>query len=363
MPTKKSLPPILGKWAPALCRRGAVASLIAIFCIASPVFAQDAVSPRKAPESSDVSGATPAASPAKKTTTRSTTSSAITEQNIVVRGEEVPSSYGAPPALSRSRFSNLVNAYVLPPYAVYAAAIYEGDAQRFDHPDHSYTAEVEMGLPARFGIAMENEVETYRGRTQERSFSLEARYALADWDKIPLNPTFFVEYKIGIGHILHDEGPPAPPAKGEQLEFLHENNPLPDAIEGRLLLSEEFFGKLEWAFNAFMEQENGGDRGREIGFAQSAMVPVILPRERLKIGAEMQLTTFSDKGIRGDPSYRFILGPTIAWKPSKNTRFDVSPLFGATYDAPKASVFAVFSYVFGGSEGTEAEAPASTRNR
>jgi len=334
--------------------------LAGTFCVAYPTFAQDAVSPRKAAEAADSTATT---TPAKKTSTRSTTKSAVTESTIVVRGEEVTSAYGAPPALSRSRFSNLVNAYVLPPFGVYAAAIFEGDAQRFDRPDYSYTAEVEMGLPNRFGIAIENEVETYRGTTQERSFSFEARYALADWDKFPLNPTLFLEYKIGIGHILHDEGPPAPPAKGEQLEFLHENNPLPDAIEGRLLLSEVFFEKIEWAFNAFLEQENGGDRGRELGFAQSAMVPVILPRERLKVGAEMQLTTFSDKGIRGDPSYRFIIGPTIAWKPSKNTRFDVSPLFGATYDAPKASVFAVFSYVFGGSEGTEAEAPASTRNR
>ena len=280
----------------------------------------------------------------------------------MVRGEEVPSAYGAPPAQSRSRFSNLVNAYVLPPFAVYAAAIYEGDALRFNRPDHSYTAEVELGLPYRFGVAFENQIETFRGTTQERSFSLEARYALADWDKIPLNPTLFFEYKFGIGDILHDEGPPEKMGPGEAQDFLNEHNPLPDAIEVRLLLAEQF-GKVEWALNGFFEQETSGDRGREYGFAQSAMVPLILPQERLKAGVEMQLTTFTDKGIRDDPSYRFIIGPTIAWKPSKNTRFDVSPLFGTTDDSPRASVFAVFSYVFGGSEGTEAEAPASTRNR
>ncbi len=281
---------------------------------------------------------------------------------MVVRGEEVPSAYGAPPALSRSRFSNLVNAYVLPPGAVYAALIYQGDAQRFNRPDHSFTEEVELGLPYRFGVAIENQIETFRGTTQERSFSIEGRYALADWDKIPLNPTFFVEYKFGIGDILHDEGPPAPAGPGEAQDFLNEHNPLPDAIEVRVLLAETF-GEVEWALNGFFEQETSGDRGREYGFAQSAMVPVILPQERLKVGVEMQFTTFTDKGIRNDPSYRFIVGPSIAWKPSKNTRFDVSPLFGATDDSPRASVFAVFSYVFGGSEGTEAEAPTSTRNR
>ena len=47
---------------------------------------------------------------------------ATTQQSVVVTAqeapsayEEVPSAYGAPPEFSRSRFSNAVNAYVLPP--------------------------------------------------------------------------------------------------------------------------------------------------------------------------------------------------------------------------------------------------------
>jgi len=283
---------------------------------------------------------------------------------LVVTGEEVPSAYGAPPGLSRSRFSNLTNAYVLPPGAVFAGLIYQGDALRFNRPDHSFTQEVEIGLPYRFGVAVENTVEAFRGHTQERTFSIEGRYALADWNKIPLNPTIFVEYKFGIGDILHDEGPPEPLPKGEAEEFLAEHEPLPDAFEVRLLLAQDFGEHVEWALNGFFEQEVGGDRGREYGFAQSAMVPIILPHERLKVGVEMQLTTFTDKGIRDDPSYRFIIGPSIAWKPTKNTRLDISPLFGATDDAPRASVFVVFSMLFGpGGEAHEAEAPASTRNR
>jgi hypothetical protein len=283
---------------------------------------------------------------------------------LVVTGEEVPSAYGAPPGLSRSRFSNLVNAYVLPPWSVFAGFIYEGDALRFNRPDHNFTQEVEVGLPNRFGVAIENAVETFRGTMQEQSFSIEGRYAFADWDKIPLNPTIFAEYKFGIGDILHDEGPPEPLPKGEAEEFLAEHEPLPDAFEVRLLLAQDFGEHVEWALNGFFEQEVGGDRGREYGFAQSVMVPIILPHERLKVGVEMQLTTFTDKGIRDDPSYRLVIGPTIAWKPSKNTRLDISPLFGATDDAPRASVFVVFSMLFGaGGEAHEAEAPASTRNR
>jgi hypothetical protein len=95
--------------------------------------------------------------------------------------------------------------------------------------------------------------------------------------------------------------------------------------------------------------------------------------ERLKIGFEMQLTLFNDKGIREEPdatnigeSARFVIGPTIAWKPTRNTRIDISPLFGMTHDAPRASVFAVFSMLFGppgAHEAEQGEAPASMRNR
>lgn len=287
-------------------------------------------------------------------------------ERLVVTGEEVPSAYGAPPSFSRNRFSNLTNSYVLPPGAVYVGLIYQGNSQSFNRPDHFLTQEIELGLPNRFGVAIENGIQNFRGRTQERTFSIEGRYALADWNKIPLNPTFFVEYKFGIGNILHDEGPPEPLPKGEAEEFLREHKPLPDAYEVRLLLAQDFDNHVEWAANFFFEQEIGGDRGREAGFAQSVMIPVLLPHERLKVGAEMQFTAFTDVGIREErqtPSYRMVIGPTIAWKPSKNTRLDISPLFGVTHDAPRASVYVVFSMLFGGSEPTQAEAPASTRNR
>jgi hypothetical protein len=288
-----------------------------------------------------------------------------TTQAINVRGEEVPSSYGATPDFSRSRFSNLTNAYVLPPGAVFAGLIYQGDSLKFNRPDHLLTQEVEIGLPNRFGIAFENSVENHRGTTQERTFSIEGRFALANWNKIPLNPTIFVEYKFGVGDILHDEGPPEEVPKGEGRAFLEEHMPLPDSVEVRLLLAQDFSNKVEWAANFFYEQETGGDRGREVGFSQSIMFPVLLSNERLKVGAEMQYISFTDAGLReeGTKSARVVIGPTVAWKPSRNTRIDVSPLFGVTDDAPHVSGFVVFSMLFGGSESPQAEAPASTRNR
>ena len=67
---------------------------------------------------------------------------------------------------------------------------------------------------------------------------------------------------------------------------------MPDAYEFRLLLAEDFGERIEWAMNWFFEQEIGGDRGREWGFAQSAMTPIWLEHERLKTGVEMEYRNF-----------------------------------------------------------------------
>jgi len=115
--------------------------------------------------------------------------------------------------------------------------------------------------------------------------------------------------------------------------------------------------------NWFFEKENTGDRGREWGFAQSATLPILLERERLKVGAEMEYKNFTVKDTRGDPMHSFVIGPTMSFRSSKNTRFDVSTLFGCTDDSPRVQVFAIFSFLLGPGTEQGAEAPVSTRNR
>src|SRR6266568_2349828 len=61
-----------------------------------------------------------------------------TEEEVVVTAEEVPSAYGAPPGISRSRFSNTTQAYVLPPWAFFFGEIYEGQGFRHGPPDHLF---------------------------------------------------------------------------------------------------------------------------------------------------------------------------------------------------------------------------------
>jgi hypothetical protein len=284
-------------------------------------------------------------------------------EEVVITGEEVPSAYGAPPGLSRSRFSNTTQAYVLPPWAFFFGELFEGQGFRHGPPDYLFTQEIEMGLPYRFGVAAEAQFERFNGGGGARSVSLEARWALADWNKIPLNPTLFAEYKFGVGTIRHEEV--EPPAGGEEEEEEEEEGgppKVPDAYEFRLLLAQDFGERFEWAMNWFFEKENTGDRGREWGFSQSVMTPIFLPNERLKIGLEMVYKNITVKDTRGDPENIFVIGPSLAWKPTASTRLDISPLFGCTDDSPVADVFVAFSWLFGG-ERAEAEAPVSTRFR
>ena len=286
-------------------------------------------------------------------------------ESVVVTGDDVRSAYGAPGAFSRTRFAPLTTAYVLPPWQFYFGEIYEGDAFRHGPPDHLFTQEVEMGLPGRFGVAAEANFERFNGGGGASTVSLEGRYALADWNKIPLNPTIFVEYKFGVGPIRREEIMPPPGGEGEEEEEEEEGggHQRPDAYEFRLLLSQDFCDRYEWAMNWFFEKENTGDRGREWGFAQSLVTPILLPREQLKVGVEMQYKNFTVKDTRGDPEHMFVIGPTLAFRTTKNTRFDVSTMFGVTEDSPHAQVFAVFSWLLGPGGEQEIEAPVSTRNR
>jgi hypothetical protein len=287
-------------------------------------------------------------------------------ESVVIRGEEIPSAYGAPPGISRTRFSPLLTAYVLPPWTFFFGELYEGNAFRHGPPDHLFTQEIEMGLPYRLGVAAEANFERFNGGGGPSTASIEARYALADWNKIPLNPTIFAEYKFGTGPIRREEAKaPGEEGGGGEEEEEEEGGPpeKPDAYEFRLLLAQDFGERFERAMNWFFEQEIQGDRGREWGFAQSAVMPVLLPNERLKVGLEMQYKNFTMATTRDDPEHSFVIGPTAAWKPSASTRIDVSPLIGCTEDSPRVQVFAIFSWLFGPAGGPEAEAPVSTRNR
>src|SRR6266478_5023437 len=262
-------------------------------------------------------------------------------RQVVVQTEagELPSAYGAPPDLSHGRISTLTKSYVLSPFSFELETGYEGAFFRHDPPAYLFRQEIELGLPARFTIGLQNQVEHFTGETRDRSFTLEVRYALANWNKLPLNPAISGEYRFGL------------------------NNASPDSGELALLISHDFPHLIEWAMNIFVDREFGGRQSTSGGFAQSVEIPVLLPEEKLEVGLEMQYRSGGESiGLVGSTK-GLAIGPTLAWRPTKNARFDLSPLIGCSDHTPAVEIFAVFSFSFGGPKAGDVETPASARSR
>ena len=67
------------------------------------------------------------------------------------------------------------------------------------------------------------------------------------------------------------------------------------------------------------------------------------------------------QACRGDPIHRFVIGPTIAFKVTNNSRFRCLDALRHDGRIARRAVFAVFSYLFGAPTAAEVEAPVSTR--
>src|SRR6266403_1280440 len=273
------------------------------------------------------------------TDTTATNAQDTENRAVVVKAEAegLPSAYGAPPDLSHGRISTLTKSYVLSPFSFELESGYEGSIFRHGLPAQLFRQEIEMGLPARFTVGVQNQIEHFAGDTRDRSFTLEARYALANWNKLPLNPAISAEYRFGL------------------------SNGLPDSGELALLISHDFPHEIEWAMNIFVDRDFGGKESRNAGFAQSVEVPVLLPEEKLEVGLEMQYRSGAEMIGRNGTTKGLEIGPTLAWRPTKKVRFDLSPLIGCNDHTPAVQVFAVFSFSFGGPGTGDVETPASTR--
>jgi hypothetical protein len=264
----------------------------------------------------------------------------IENRQVIVQAEaeELPTAYGAPPDLSHGRISTLTKSYVISPFSFELESGYEGDIFRHGLPIHLFRQEIEMGLPARFTVGVQNQVEHFAGETRDRSFTLEGRYALANWNKLPLNPAISAEYRFGLSNASRDSG------------------------ELALLISHDFPHLIEWAMNIFVDREFGGRQSTSAGFAQSVEIPVLLPEEKLEVGLEMQYRSGGEITGREGTMKGLAIGPTLAWRPTKNARFDLSPLIGCSEHTPTVQVFAVFSFSFGGPAAGDIETPASARS-
>jgi hypothetical protein len=240
------------------------------------------------------------------------------------------------PEWTAHRLFPTTRVYVLPPWQVEFEQWWQSKYPRQGEAEHIFQSEVEIGLPYRFQVDLYQNVDHLDGGSTSTGNQVEGRCAFADWDKIPLNPTLYAEWKF--------------------------NGSGPDAYELKLLFGEQLAPRWHWGFNLFYEQEVGGPRATELGFSQAFGYSAI--DGKLSVGVEMNLERTTEKGSRSDPAVEFLIGPSIQWRPTRRTHLDLVPLFGTTGDSPHVEAFLVFGIELGsGPQGNEIQAPVSVRAR
>ena len=209
---------------------------------------------------------------------------------------------------------------------------------RGEAPNYLFQEEVEIGLPHRFQADLyENWICDKDSKVMHDSVSTELRWAFADWGKIFGNPTLYAEWTFR-NHALGA-----------------------DRYEIKLLLGDQIAQRWHWGANVVFEQEVGQVRTRE--FSGDAAISYTVIDQKLSVGLELKVENEAPQSEPLTP-IEVDLGPSIQWRPTRNTHLDVVPLVGLTSVSPHVEMWIVFGYDFGsGSSHKEVLAPVSARGR
>ncbi|MEK0449999.1 MAG: hypothetical protein RL088_2267 [Verrucomicrobiota bacterium] len=182
------------------------------------------------------------------------------------------------------------------------------------------TAEIEIGLPHRMQLDLYYDMAidgSRRSRTED--FAVELRYALADWGKLPLNPTLYAEYK------WVDEGA--------------------DVLELKLLLGDQLPGGWHYGANLVWEKELGGERTTEwqlVGGVSKTLVD-----GKFSLGIEGKYVHETTTTSRSEPEHKYHVGPSAQWRITDKFSVATTALFGLNDDSPRQECWLVLSYDFG----------------
>ncbi len=197
-----------------------------------------------------------------------------------------------------------------------------------------FQEEFGIGLPHRIQLDIyETWVVKNDGHTVHDNVAAEIRYALADWGKIPMNPTIYLEWKFVKGGA--------------------------DVLESKLLLGDELASGVHWGVNLVYEQEVSDVRTTE--YAVSGAIGKTIIDQKLGLGIEAKYINATEKGSRSDAEQQFLLGPSLQWRPAPRWHVDLAPLAGLTDDSPRVEAWAVAGFEFGpGPQKKSVQAPIST---
>lgn len=246
--------------------------------------------------------------------------------------------YGQPQWTTQRPFST-TRVYVLPPGVMQVEQWVRPTWEKDGTMKYRYLEEYAIGLPHRFQLDVYERwnSEPINGQqiANHEGVQLELRWALADWDVIPLNPTLYIEW-------VERGGP--------------QNKP--NVYEAKLLLGDELGPRSFFGSNIVFEQETAGERTTEISWSNALGYTVI--ERKLMVGVEVVYTNESVAGARGAAANSLAIGPSLQYRPTNRTFVNVVSLFGCNDDTYDTRMFIVAGYQFGTRAGPSGYAPTST---
>ena len=236
-----------------------------------------------------------------------------------LREEQRIGSYQQPEWTAQRLFGE-TRVYVVPEGQAEFEFWYVPKVPRHGEPvENKLQYEFEFGLPYRFQIDLYL-VQEKSGNTGEQASGnkFEVRWALADWDVIPANPTLYLEWV--------------------------QNDGAADHVEAKLLLGGELAQRWHWGSNLVFEHETGGAYENSHEFTTGVGYSVI--DQKLSLGVETKLALVNVHGARSHVDTELLVGPSLQFRPLPRAHIDLAPLIGVTTDAPQLQVFFVFGWQF-----------------
>jgi hypothetical protein len=241
------------------------------------------------------------------------------EREDRVREEDLVGEYKQPRWTARRRFTE-TRTYVIPKGEFEFEYWNIVEVPRKGEHEIMQKFEAEIGLPYRlqldlYGITHQ---EGNKGPTKFDETDVEVRWAFADWDKIPGNPTAYIEWK-GI-------------------------DSAPDHIEAKMLFGGQAMPRLHWSANLVWEHEMGGTQ--ENSYELTGGLSYTVKDEVFSIGPEAKLAFVDNKFDRGLHKPELLLGPSFQVSPLKPMHINISALAGLTKNSPVFKSFVIVGWEF-----------------
>lgn len=221
-----------------------------------------------------------------------------------MKDSEKVGSYNQPVWTTKRRFPT-TRVYLLPENQVEVEywLLMEGNLEGDTDPKYTGIYEIEYGIGHRLqsDFYFKTVQKDSNAPMEILSQSIELRYGFFNWGEVFGNPSVYVEWIRRSGR----------PQKGEF----------------KLLLGDEISDRLFWGLNLIYERELGGETGQE--YAVSGGVAYSLVDGYLSVGLEGKIVAEDNQSDRFNFfEKKFMLGPSILYKPIPKINFILTSLFG-----------------------------------